>query len=135
MLRSIGAVLSGFAGWSVLWLVGNIGMAALRPESFDENGLTTDAGILVGILGYSVVLSVISGWLTARIAAKSGTGHALATGVLLLLVGIGVQASVWNDMPLWYHLPFLIAILPANLVGARFAGSSNAVPVPQSAVK
>ncbi len=130
MLRSIGAVLVGFVGWSVLWLVGNIGIAAIQPDAFDANGLTSNVGILVIILGFSILLSVISGALTARIAAKSHIKHTLVTGVLLLLVGVAVQVSVWDAMPIWYHLPFLAAIVPANLIGARMVtlGRREAMP-------
>lgn len=123
MLRSIGAVFTGFLAWSVLWLVGNNGAGAIWPDAFDADGLTTNTGILAGILGFSILLNFISGWLTARIAARSKFKHALVTGALLLLVGIAVQASVWDAMPLWYHVPFLAAIVPANLIGARMAGS------------
>ena len=42
-------------------------------------------------------------------------------GLLLLVVGVGVQAAMWNLMPLWYHLPFLALLLPATLAGAALA--------------
>lgn len=46
---------------------------------------------------------------------------AIVTSVLLLLTGIGVQASVWTQMPVWYHLSFLVLVAPVTLAGARLA--------------
>lgn len=128
MLRSIGAVAAGFMAWSVLWLGGNVLAGAIWPSAFDDAGLTTDRGILATILAYSVVLSLVSGWLSARAAGRSAVKHAVITGVLLLIVGVLVQISVWEQMPLWYHIPFLAAIVPANLMGARL-GAGKPRPI------
>lgn len=129
MFRSIGAVVAAFAAWSVLWVGANTAMQAAWPSAFEESGATSQGGLLVGILVYSILLSIFSGWLAGRIAAKAGLAHAFVAGMLLLAVGIGVQASVWDAMPLWYHVLFLIAILPANLVGGWLAvGGPRSAP-------
>jgi hypothetical protein len=38
--------------------------------------------------------------------------------VLLIVVGVFVQAQLWRLLPAWYHLSFLILLLPATLAGA-----------------
>lgn len=49
----------------------------------------------------------------------------LILGVLLLVVGIAVQASYWDALPAWWHLTFLLAILPFALLGARLRGGTR----------
>ena len=119
MIRSILSVLAGTGAWGVLWVGGNSALATALPGSFDESGLTSSGGLLVLILVYSVALSVLAGWITARIARRSPTKHALALGALQLAIGIAAQAAYWELMPLWYHLPFLALLIPGNLLGAQ----------------
>jgi hypothetical protein len=70
-----------------------------------------------------MVYSVISGWTTARIAPAKAFASSVVLGILLLVVGIGVQIQFWDTMPLWYHLLFLGALVPAVLVGYRLVTS------------
>jgi hypothetical protein len=39
--------------------------------------------------------------------------------VIQLGLGIFFQSQAWQLMPLWYHVPFLLLIVPATLLGAR----------------
>jgi hypothetical protein len=39
-------------------------------------------------------------------------------GVVLAGVGAFVQSRVWKLMPLWYHLSFLLLLVPVTLAGA-----------------
>lgn len=126
MLRATLAVIAGFILWSILWLGGNIAIGVLRPESQPEVGPITDAPMMIMMLGLSVVCSATSGWLAAFIGRARGPAVILA--ILLLVVGIGVQAPIWDRMPLWYHLPFLILLVPACLAGARVAPARVAPP-------
>jgi len=45
--------------------------------------------------------------------------------VLLLATGVGVQASVWILMPVWYHLGFLGLLVPGCLLRARLKGTGT----------
>ena len=116
--------LAGFVLWTILWLGSNAATVAAVPEAFADDGSTSSAGILVLFLVLSAVFSVASGWLAVRLT-KGATGQpATILGVLLLLVGIGVQAGYWSVMPIWYHLIFLALLFPAAVFGGRLAQSS-----------
>jgi hypothetical protein len=117
ILRSLGAVIAGFAAWTVLWLASNKVATLAAPDAFDENGLTASSGILLAFLVASVVYSILAGWVTAAVAGRSEIGHAVALGIVQTIVGVGVQMSYWDAMPLWYHLPFLALLLPGNVLG------------------
>jgi hypothetical protein len=127
MIRSILSVLAGIAVWGLLWVGGNSALAVAMPGSFDANGVTSSSGVLFLILVYSIFLSVLAGWATAVIARRSPTRHALALGLIQLLIGIAAQAAYWELMPLWYHLPFLALLIPGNLLGARLCGQRLSV--------
>lgn len=123
MGRAIGAVVAGFVLWTVLFLGSNSLLSIATPESFNPDGSTDSAGLLVLVLVLSMVYSVISGWTTARIAPAKAFASGVVLGILLLVVGIGVQIQFWDTMPLWYHLLFLGALVPAVLVGYRLVTS------------
>jgi hypothetical protein len=118
-MRAALAVFVGFAVWSILWVGGNQALAAALPEHFAEDGSTAHAGLLVGILGMSVLWSVLSGWLTASVGRATGPRLPLILGVVLLAVGLAVQIGYWDVMPVWYHLAFLALLVPGCLVGGR----------------
>ena len=119
MLRTVFAVIAGCAIWTTLWLVGNVVIARIWPGVADPGEGPLPTGALHAALGLSVLCSSAAGFATAK--GRPGK-PVLIVGVLLLATGIAVQASMWDDMPLWYHLIFLVAILPLCLVGGRLAG-------------
>lgn len=123
--RSIGVVLVGFIAWSILWLVSGQVAMNVAPDAYDETGMTSNAGILLTFLVLSVVFSIVSGWVTAALAADRGVAHGVWLGVLLLVFGLGVQISYWDAMPLWYHLPFLALLLPAAVLGGWIRASKS----------
>jgi len=118
MLRQILAVVGGFALWSVLWLLlGQILTASgLRPSPGEP--VTASVPLTVLLLG-SIMISLLAGYVTAAISRTRGDKVAVALGLVLLVVGIFVQVHYWQLMPLWYHLAFLICLVPACIAGAR----------------
>ena len=116
--------LAGFVLWTVLWLGTNAATVAAAPDSFADDGSTSSSAILLLFVVLSAVFSVASGWLAVRLAKGASTRPATILGVLLLLTGIGVQASVWSSLPIWYHLIFLALLFPAAVFGGRLAAES-----------
>jgi len=124
MGRGIVAAVLGYALWSGLWLGGNALLGGLWPdavpEGFPEEGEITAVPYLVTVLALSVVCSLAAGWL-AGLVARGGRRPVQAMVVLLLVTGILVQASVWAQMPTWYHLTFLLLISPVCLAASHLA--------------
>lgn len=121
MGRSILAVLAGFLAWSILWVVSNIVIAGAFPEAFAEDGSTQSVGLLALLLFDSAAFSLLCGWLTGVVAKAKQVAHGVALGVALLVVGIAVQAGYWDVLPIWYHLIFLVLLLPMATLGGRLA--------------
>ncbi len=124
MLRTILAIVVGFALWSLLWLGGRPLLANLFPGAVAADGSSSNTGYLLALIALSVLASLAAGFLARAIATATSNTPQLALGVILLLVGIAVEAGYWNLLPLWYHLTFLVLLLPATLVGARLRARS-----------
>ncbi len=74
---------------------------------------------ILGVIALSVVCSVGAGLSAAAIANERTNVVVLVTGGLLLLTGIAVQIGVWRLMPTWYHLTFLLLIVPVCVAAGR----------------
>ena len=115
-MKVIGAVLAGFFLWSVLWVVGNIVLQKLFPDKFEE-GITQGTGMLIGVILLSICYSLAAGYLTALI--DGGLRAAWILGALNLAFGIAVQIKYGKQVPVWYHIAFLVLLVPALLGGAK----------------
>lgn len=124
MLRTILAVVAGFALWSLLWLGGSPLLAGLFPGAVAADGSSSDPGYLIALVALSAVASLAAGYAARALAKTDGSRVPLTLGVILLLTGIAVESGYWSLLPLWYHLVFLILLLPATLAGARLNARS-----------
>jgi hypothetical protein len=120
--------MAAIAVWGVLWVSANLGIAGAMPTRF-ENGITSDPALLVLFIAICAVLCVLAGWLCATIAKDSLMKHVFVLALIQLAIGILVQASAWDLMPVWYHLTFLALVVPMHLVGGRIrTAHESAVP-------
>ena len=133
MWRSILSVIAGVVLWGVLWVGAGTALAGVFAERFAEDGTTSDSAMLGAFIVISIVLSILAGYVCATIARRRMMAHVTILAVIQLAIGIMVQASVWDAMPVWYHLIFLALVIPAHLVGgalrAKKAGTA-AMPQP-----
>jgi uncharacterized membrane protein (DUF485 family) len=129
MLRIIFGAIVGFLAWTILWVGGDAVAMAFSPlykeylEGFQKaletkQTFAVSATILLLTLFKSFICSVISGLITALVA-KENMKSTLALGVLLLAFGIFIQSIYWNYLPLWYHIPFLLMLIPMSMFGGN----------------
>lgn len=130
LLRASGIVLLGVVVWGLVWNLANLGAAALWPDELDlTSGAAVDAPLpLLTLLVLSVPLSIAVGALAARLAGPEPQRTVRALAAVQLLIGIAVQASVWELMPIWFHVPFLVAVVPATLFGGWLVRTRTAHP-------
>jgi hypothetical protein len=131
MGRIILGVVAGFILWSILWVGSDAVFSAIstdwgktstefREAVANQTPYTLSSTLLIALLIKSFIISIISGFI-AMLIARENTKSTLVLGVLLLLFGIFVQATHWNYMPLWYHIPFLIMLIPMTILGGKLA--------------
>jgi hypothetical protein len=119
MLRSIVAVIAGFAAWSVAWLGLNASLRAAQLLPLAQDVPVTAHAALAALLASSVLASLVAGAVVAAIAPVHPSRWAMILGLLLLLVGVAVQWQYRDLMPSWYHAAFLVLLVPGCLAGAR----------------
>lgn len=131
MLRIILAIIVGFIVWSALWVGSDAVLSAISPGWYGEHHKNLEAAVnnqtsfmsdstilLIGLLR-SVIFSIISGFIAALIA-RENSKSTLGLGILLLLFGIFIQSIFWNYAPLWYHIAFLLLLIPMTILGGKF---------------
>lgn len=129
MLRIILAAIAGFIVWTILWVGSDAFFMAISTsyrEYMDgfQKALETkqpfelSSMILLLTLLKSFVCSIISGFIAALIARENNKST-LLLGVLLLAFGIFIQSVYWNYIPLWYHISFLLLLIPMTILGGK----------------
>ena len=121
-MRAVLSAVGGYAVWTVLRLVGSAGIRVFWPAEFGalEGGrpITAVVPLLLGV-ALSLACSLAAGITVATAAPRAVPGGLTVVAVLLVATGVGVQASVWTLMPVWYHLVFPGLLVPGCLLGAR----------------
>ena len=130
MVRIILAVIAGFIAWSILWVGSDQVLISISPDWYGahqhafERAFTNktlfeaNTTILFMHLVREILITLAAGYLTAVIA-RENSRSTLVLGVLLLLFGIGVQAMAWNYIPVWYHVIFLLLLIPLTVAGGK----------------
>jgi hypothetical protein len=124
MVRSILAVIAGSALWTVLWLGSNAILAAIIPQQVKASRIES-VPVLLLILVLSVIFSILAGYVTAQLAKRKEMAHTFALGVLQLAMGIAAQLANFEALPLWYHISFLLLLIPGNLFGGLLQSRRN----------
>jgi len=137
MVRIILGVIVGFIVWSIVWVGGEALLASLSPDWLGKHSLdaqkalaagtplesANDAGIAAINLIRSFVTSLIGGYMAALVAGEYKRST-MALGIILLIVGVMVEFMFWNLAPAWYHIIFVLALIPMTILGGRMRRSS-----------
>lgn len=129
MLKIILGAIAGFFVWTILW-IGSDAMFMAIFASYREymegfnNALQTkqpfqiNSTILFLTLIKSFICSIISG-VVAALIAKENTKSTFLLGIFLLAFGAFIQSVYWDYLPLWYHLAFLLMLIPMSVLGGK----------------
>ena len=119
ILRSVGAVLAGLIF---------IGVTHTATDAILENigvlpkgNLHVGTGLILVVIGYRAVLSLIGCFITAWLAPRSPMKHALALGIIgVLLSAAGAIATAnMNLGPSWYAWTLVAIALPIAWLGGK----------------
>jgi membrane protein YdbS with pleckstrin-like domain len=132
MLRIILGVIAGFIVWMVLWGGSDTILKIVSPDwwgrnlqgmedfAYNNKPFKSDSTIMFITLIRGIICSIAAGF-SAAFVAKENNKSTLILGVLLLAVGIYVQWIFREVAPLWYHLSFLILLIPMTILGGKLA--------------
>ena len=118
MKRFILACLAGLLTWIVVVTVINRVLRLSLPNyTAAEQTLQFTLGMKWARLLMAIVTSVAAGAVTGWISRSSRWAPLIVGGVVLAMF-VPVHISIWSKFPVWYHLTFLLTIVPAALAGA-----------------
>jgi hypothetical protein len=120
----------------ILIVVLSIGTdAALHAAGiFPAPGQPMSDALFVLAAAYRIVFSVAGCYLAARLAPDRPMGHALALGVLGVVVSAAGAAATWNKGPEfgphWYPLLLVVVALPCAWLGGKLSEKRSMRPRP-----
>jgi hypothetical protein len=111
-------------GWATSWVVLTGGFALLREiwpgyALADPEKAYTLAMLLVRLLIFSSMIAATSG--VATLVAGDGRVSWVAGGLILALSLPShlYPGYVWDDYPAWYHIVYLLSIIPIAVFAGR----------------
>jgi hypothetical protein len=119
--RSVGAVLAGI----VAGVVVTLGTDAVLHATgvFPPWGQPVGDGPLLLATAYRTVYGIVASYITARLAPDRPMTHALAGGVVGLVVTIVGTVVTWDKGPAfgphWYPLALIVLAMPGAWVGGK----------------
>ncbi len=125
MKRSALACLVGLLTWIVVVTVINRVLRLGLPNyTTAEQTLQFTLGMKWARLLMAIVTSLVAGAVTRWISPSSRWAP-LIVGSVVLAMFVPLHIAIWSKFPVWYHLTFLLTIIPAVLVGALLPPRRN----------
>jgi hypothetical protein len=125
MLKKSLGIVAGLAVWvTSVTVAGAIMRLSWPAYGRVADALTFTLPMLFARLSMSALATLAMGFVTAAIVPRS-LGARLTPGVLLLIGFIPVHVMLWDKFPVWYHLTFLMSLVPLTYLGGRVTSPST----------
>ena len=118
IFRTVVAIIAAVVTWFFVATVLNLALRAWWPHYHEAE---TAFNFTFAMKLARVVLGAISSLGAGFVATLIGRVRMIAptlTGVVLLALFIPGHYRIWDKFPVWYHLTFLVSLLPLALLGA-----------------
>ena len=130
MWRTVASVVAGLTAWAAVVTILNFGLRATIPGYHAaEATLQFTLAMKIGRLIEAAVASLVAGTVVATVAPANKWAPWLA-GLIVLALFLPVHVNLWTRLPVWYHLTFLVSIVPLFLLGGRIAPDVRRVHKP-----
>jgi hypothetical protein len=124
MGKGILGVVAGLAVWMIVVSVAGLVLRVAWPEYVSAAGtMTFTASMKVARLSIGALATLAAGWVAALVARS--TTAALVAGALLLVAFIPEHIMLWDKFPVWYHMTFLLSLVPLTYAGGRILLDSS----------
>ena len=118
MWRTVASILVGLVVWTVVATILNFGLRAALPNyQAAESTLQFTMAMKVGRLSLAA-LSCLAAGATVRAVAPASRAAPWVAGAIVLALFLPVHYQLWDKFPAWYHLTFLLSIVPLFALGA-----------------
>ena len=132
MLRSILAVIAGLVTLIVTGLGGDVALRGLAPQWFAESGRVENVPALLLMVCYTLIFSVLSGYVAALVAKRQEIKHAFILGLIQLALNIVATIKFSSTAPAWFHLAIIVLLVPATVFGGQLRLMQKAKADPRS---
>jgi hypothetical protein len=123
--RAVLAVVAGLVAWiAIVAMAGLIMRSSWPAYARVADAMTFTLPMMLARLSIGAVATLAAGWVTAAIAPRPMLVR-LMPGLILLVVFIPQHIALWNIFPLWYHLTFLLSLVPLTYLGGALRASSE----------
>jgi hypothetical protein len=124
--KSLGVV-AGLAVWITMVTVAGAIMRLSWPAYASvADRMTFTLLMLIARLSIGALATLAAGRVTAMIAPRSLPAR-LMPGVVLLIGFIPVHIMLWDKFPAWYHLTFLLSLVPLTYLGGTMVRVERAI--------
>jgi hypothetical protein len=131
MARQILGVVGGLAVWVAVATLAGVVMRGAWPEyARVADAMTFTLPMMIARLTIGAAATVAGGW-TAAVIGRSTVAR-LAPGIVLLAIFIPEHVSLWQKFPVWYHLTFLLSLVPLTWLGGSFNRAPTSAVLSQS---
>src|SRR5213594_1658842 len=121
ILRRIGAVLAGFLAIFILSIATDVALHATGV--FPPWGQPMSDALFLLATAYRIVFSVGGCYVAARLAPDKPMQHALALGIVGVVVSTAATVVTWNRGPefgpKWYPIALIVVAMPCAWLGGR----------------
>jgi len=121
MKRSILAVVAGAVLWLVVVsLLDRVLRLGIPGYTEAEPTFAFTLGMMLARLGIAALSSLAAG-AAAALIARSARRAPWITGALFLAMFVPEHVKLWQVLPVWYHLTFLLTLVPLFGAGGWLA--------------
>jgi hypothetical protein len=117
MARKVLGVVVGLAVWvSVVTLAGLVMRETWPAYASVAEAMTFTLPMMIARLTVGALATLAMGFATSVVSRRSLIAT-LTAAALLLLVFIPEHIRLWDKFPVWYHLTFLLSLVPLAYLG------------------
>lgn len=135
MKRTIFALVAGFVVWGVVATLINFGLRAGIPGyRLAEPSMSFTLGMKAARLILAALASLAAGATTGLIAPEK-KGAPWVLGAIVLALFLPEHIQIWAKFPVWYHLTFLLTLVPLVALGAALTRNLSSEGSPETVRK
>ena len=117
LAKAVIGVVAGLAVWMAVVAVAGLIMRSSWPAyARVADAMTFTLPMMLARLSIGALATLAAGWVTAAIARRPMLVR-LTPGLILLVGFIPQHIALWNNFPVWYHLTFLLSLVPLTYLG------------------
>lgn len=121
MKRIVLAMAAGLLVWILVISLLNRGLRlVLAGYAAAEPTMSFTLTMMAARLTIAALASLIGGAAAGWIAPRARAAP-LVLGAILVAGFLPVHVQLWSRFPVWYHLTFLLSLLPLTVLGAHLA--------------